>query len=290
MNIIFKLARVDPPWRWPSKPMEKYHRQIDAESTLDSEASSEALLHEERLEKPEHGEAQPALSRRAIIIHFFVFLVYSIVIIAIFLSSRSQCYCDLVYSPAREAASQYSVVTFDAPLHGDSVFRGAPREELHAAWSELLQYHNIRVPESDLRRINRTSLPLNDDDGGFLVTLDVFHQLHCLNQLRQQIYHEYYYPGVDNWNTSKRFEHVDHCIDVLRQVLMCQGDVSLLTYSWIDGYRRPWPNFEVDHTCRDWNSIVEWARENNIPSLKGPILLHPVLGPAWPEDDHEDHE
>ncbi|KAI1400213.1 tat pathway signal sequence [Hypoxylon fuscum] len=189
-----------------------------------------------------------------------------------------------------EAVSQRSIITFDAPLHGNSVFRGTPREELHEAWSELLQYHNIRVPESDLRRINRTSLPLNDEDGGFLVTLEVFHQLHCLNQLRQQIYHDYYYPAVENWNSSKRFEHVDHCVDLLRQVLMCQGDVSLLTYNWVDDYRRPWPKFDVDHTCRNWDSVQKWAKQHNIPSLKGSILLHPVLGPAWPEDEDGDHD
>ncbi|KAI0137816.1 tat pathway signal sequence [Hypoxylon sp. NC0597] len=268
----------------------KYDRPIDTESTPDSEQEdSETLLHDERLETPKQQKAQPVLCRRAVIVHFSIFLVYCVVTVAIFLSLKPKCYCNLVYSPAQEAANQYSVVTFDAPLHGGNVYRGTPREELHAAWSELLQYHNIRVPQSDLRKINRTSLPLNDEGGGYLVTLEVYHQLHCLNQLRQQIYHEYYYPGVDNWNTSKRFEHVDHCVDVLRQVLMCQGDVSLLTYSWIDGYRRPWPNFGVDHTCRDWNSIQGWAREHNIPSLKGPILLHPELGPAWPEEEHEDH-
>lgn len=88
--------------------------------------------------------------------------------------------------------------------------------------------HNIRVPKSDLDRINRTSILLEDEEGGHLVTIEAIHHLHCLNQLRQQIYHEYYYPDVSEWNSTKGFHHVDHCIDILRQVLMCQGDVSLL--------------------------------------------------------------
>lgn len=92
----------------------------------------------------------------------------------------------------------------------------------------LLIDNNIRVPESDLRKINRTSVPLNDKNGGFLVTLEVFHHLHCLNQLRKHAYYEYYYPDINKWNSTTRFIHVNHCIENLRRVLMCQADVSLV--------------------------------------------------------------
>ncbi|KAK0636392.1 hypothetical protein B0T17DRAFT_571227, partial [Bombardia bombarda] len=141
---------------------------------------------------------------------------------------------------------------------------------------------NIRVQDEDLRKINRTSVPLNDEKGGYLVTLDVFHELHCLNQLREQVYREYY---PDKHSKAKQLEHVDHCLDLLRQVVMCHGDVSLQTFGWRDDYRWPWPNFEVQHTCRKWEKIQEWSKENSIPSLIGPIIAHPVLGVSWRADE-----
>jgi hypothetical protein len=111
-----------------------------------------------------------------------------------------------------------------------------------------------------------------------LVTLEVHHQLHCLNQIREQVYREYY---PDKHSKEKQFQHVDHCIDALRMALMCHGDVSMQTYTWIDDYRQPWPNFSVDHQCRSWDSIQEWSRQNYIPSLAGPIVSHPVLGESF---------
>ncbi|KAI0153413.1 hypothetical protein BJ166DRAFT_616593 [Pestalotiopsis sp. NC0098] len=134
---------------------------------------------------------------------------------------------------------------------------------------------NVRVPEQDLDRINRTSIPLLDDQGGYLVALDVYHELHCLNMLRRQIYRDWY---PDRHTMEKQLEHADHCIDALRQALMCHGDIALMTYDWIDDYRWPWPNFNVDHECRRWDLLEQWSAKHSVKSVHGPILQHPVLG------------
>ncbi|KAJ3497002.1 hypothetical protein NLG97_g2235 [Lecanicillium saksenae] len=265
--------------------MEKFNSEKQVES--------EALLHDGDGESLIELRARKTVfSKRAAVIHALLFLGYTILSTFIVWSWKPQRPCDLIYSPAEKAVDNYHVVTFTGPLHGTSVYRGTPREELHAAWRELLKYHNIRVPKSDLDKINRTSIPLDDEEGGHLVTLEAFHHLHCLNQLRQQIYHEYYYPGVNEWNSTKRFLHVDHCIDILRQVLMCQGDVSLVSYKWIQGHNRPWSEFDVDHTCRDWNAVMKWAGDHHIPDekMRGSVLTHPELGPAFPVDDKEEGE
>ncbi|KAK2011708.1 hypothetical protein LZ32DRAFT_517238, partial [Colletotrichum eremochloae] len=164
-------------------------------------------------------------------------------------------------APANEAIA-YERVSFHNALDDQNVFKGQPREELHRAWHSLLQYSNIRVQQADLMRINRTSIPLNDEKGGFLATLDVFHQIHCLNVIREQVYREFY---PDKHSKEKQLEHVDHCIDMIRQVLMCHGDLSVQTYTWIDDYRWPWPNFDIDHTCRKWDLVMNWAEYHYIP-------------------------
>jgi hypothetical protein len=124
-------------------------------------------------------------------------------------------------------------------------------------------------------RMNRTSILLNDDEGGYFVTLDVFHQLHCLNEIRKQIYRDHY---PTQHSPSEQLEHADHCVDMLRQVLMCHGDVSIQTYEWIDDYRWPWPRFHTEHECRNWEAITEWAGQRYIGSIIGPIFTHPTLG------------
>ncbi|KAK1993874.1 hypothetical protein LX36DRAFT_585434, partial [Colletotrichum falcatum] len=177
-------------------------------------------------------------------------------------------------APANEAIA-YERLSFQNSLDDQNAFKGQPRDELHRAWHSLLQYSNIRIQEADLLRINRTSVPLNDDKGGFLATLDVFHQIHCLNVIREQVYREFY---PDKHSKEKQLEHVDHCIDMIRQVLMCHGDLSVQTYTWIDDYRWPWPNFQIEHMCRKWDLVMDWAEHHYIPSLKGPILTHPTLG------------
>ena len=118
-------------------------------------------------------------------------------------------------------------------------------------------------------------MPLNDEKGGYLVTLDVFHELHCLNMLREFVYRDYY---PDKHTMEAQIDHLDHCIDLLRQVLMCHSDISLHTYGWKDGYRWPWPDFTIEHECRSWDHLMVWAEEHNVPDLTGPIVQHPTLG------------
>jgi len=135
--------------------------------------------------------------------------------------------------------------------------------------------NNLRVQKQDLEKANLTSVPLKDNQGGYLATLDVFHTLHCVNKIRKSYYSDYYH---DPNPLADQQEHFDHCIDLLRQVVMCHGDVSLHTYEWIDDYRWPWPSMKTEHQCRNWNKLMAWSEEHYIPSLTGPILSHPSLG------------
>lgn len=54
---------------------------------------------------------------------------------------------------------------------------------------------------------------------------------------------------------------LDHCIDYLREFIMCVGDASIHTYYWVEGRDFPWPDFEVERKCRRWQSLSEYANE-----------------------------
>lgn len=38
---------------------------------------------------------------------------------------------------------------------------------------------------------------------------------------------------------------LDHCVDMLRESIMCHGDTTLITYHWVQGYVDPVPDFST---------------------------------------------
>lgn len=90
-------------------------------------------------------------------------------------------------------------------------------------------------------------------------------KLHCLNSIRQIVY------GTNKWyNPEDRQDqiHIDHCIDYLRQVLMCHSDVTAITHAPrpkpYNSILMPWrPNFAVTHTCRNFWQLHDWAGKRN---------------------------
>lgn len=99
-------------------------------------------------------------------------------------------------APAREAVAYEKVIT-NSTIDSMNKFKGFPRPELDEAWEDgYLRCRrgnamsessgstnfigpNIVVSEDDLKAVNRTSIKLTDGSG-FLGTLGVFHQIHCL--------------------------------------------------------------------------------------------------------------
>lgn len=90
----------------------------------------------------------------------------------------------------------YEKRTLDSSVRTD--FSSPPSLEVDAAWHELLTCmclalqtlnaepttdsladNNLVVSAEDLTRLDRTSVPLVDGSG-YLASLSVFHQLHCL--------------------------------------------------------------------------------------------------------------
>jgi len=150
-----------------------------------------------------------------------------------------------------------------------------------SSWSTLTSHFNffqdttLQFSDDELHDANRMGIPLNDEKGGYLATIDVFVELHFLNVIREQVYRPYYHT---KHSIEEQLMHVDHCIDTLRQTLVCHGDDAILSYSWKPNYQWPWPSFTIDHECRNWDTLLNWAAERRILNVKGPILTHPTLG------------
>ena len=59
---------------------------------------------------------------------------------------------------------------------------------------------------------------------------------------------------------SLMIRFIDHCIDEIRLSIICHGDISVITWGWKDTEATPYANFEVEHECRNWESILEWTK------------------------------
>lgn len=59
---------------------------------------------------------------------------------------------------------------------------------------------------------------------------------------------------------------------------MCRADISVTTYSWLPNYQLPWPDFELEHQCRNWDTIDEWSAKRAIDIHDLTLVIHPQLG------------
>jgi hypothetical protein len=138
------------------------------------------------------------------------------------------------------------------------------------------------VPDTMISRDEMIKMGLNPDGAleitdprtgkhGYRVAVEVFHQLHCLNLLRQNNYKSYYRPmGGDTADEPDDLSgHIDHCIDALRQFVMCQGDVNVFSFRFPFGDGDPWPDYTTPHVCRNFESIRNWAIEHGVPKTPG---------------------
>ncbi|KAI0162273.1 hypothetical protein GGR57DRAFT_498614 [Xylariaceae sp. FL1272] len=230
-------------------------------------------------------ESQRSLQRsyssrfRFIWTHIGLFLVYLATFAATLAVSISRQPVEegLIYSPARSAVS-YEIQKIDNSL--PSPFKLGPSLEADAAWQEILIHNNLVVSEDDLSRINRTSVELYGQPG-FLSFLDFTHQFHCLNHIRQNAYPIYYQISPNYAD-----EHLSHCMEAIRQILMCHSDISVhtLEHDSASGNAKFRPT--VERECRKYEPLDNWARDHQPIMGHGPILLNPITKEFVTSDEH----
>lgn len=73
-------------------------------------------------------------------------------------------------------------------------------------------------------------------------------------------------------------KHLDHCIDSIRQSLMCSADITPLPFVWWRKYDQLMPASAVTHTCRDFSAIQDWAKEHTAGKFDHYVRAHDPLG------------
>lgn len=134
---------------------------------------------------------------------------------------------------------------------GASIARELPNAAADAQWEEwelnrfyaLTRAEIVRLGKdpSTVPKLKNAEWGLGDD--AYVGAFDVYHQIHCLNTLRQHAYGGYYNRTARNHAVLGLPEiHVNHCVDLLLQALQCSGNVNFMTYHWVAGQEYPQPD------------------------------------------------
>ncbi|KAI0205235.1 hypothetical protein F4808DRAFT_456233 [Astrocystis sublimbata] len=89
-------------------------------------------------------------------------------------------------------------------------------------------------------------------------------------------------PEIDeNWHNLLK----QHCLHMLKEAIMCQGDPTILTMKW--GLISPLPigNLTSPHECVNWEKLMEWVQPNSIDVFQDGMLVHPQNGPIFVNGD-----
>ena len=159
-------------------------------------------------------------------------------------------------------------------LHdGDGdLFVGEPSSTIDANWHRLLLHSAFHIlyddevpPGLDVNRKTAT-------DGHYHFEPEMHHTLHCLNEIRQELSTRVYpHSGYAREQERQRDQrtvhgpgwlqqHMEHCVDRLRQAVLCAGDLT-------PSVMRYWDVMDVElyqtapRRCRRLGPIREWLEE-----------------------------
>lgn len=103
--------------------------------------------------------------------------------------------------------------------------------------------------------------------GGIEAAVEIFHQMHCLNMIRQYTYLSSYTSPPPGFNISPDIlrTHIDHCIETLRRSLMCTADITPMPIKADpDAPTNASADFSTHHKCRKWTKLTAWMEENEV--------------------------
>ncbi|KAK5657609.1 hypothetical protein OQA88_3188 [Cercophora sp. LCS_1] len=170
------------------------------------------------------------------------------------------------YSPApQQYVNKFLMDDPDAHL-----FMGHPRPELDHAWHNLLKGTLVRLSAEELHAANY-STSIRHREGGYIGGIAVAHNLHCLKRIKQY-FHPGYYPNELHLHEDQ-WEHIDHCLEVLRMAIMCHGDTNVYGLEWIAGDKyKPRTTLKQQNVCVDWAPLHQWMvdREATVDDMERP--------------------
>ncbi|CZT05096.1 uncharacterized protein RAG0_11329 [Rhynchosporium agropyri] len=147
--------------------------------------------------------------------------------------------------------------------------------EADSLWRDMMPIGAgfVRVPHPRRFDMPESKSIEGDPEEGEVYSLSITHQLHCLAVIRHVIMK---YEKKDKSRYAGE-GHEYHCIDYIRQAILCAGDTTL-DYAAIvkgsDGVERRlgFTGANSTHQCRDWDAIRDWAIEHRSGDKAGILI------------------
>ncbi|EFQ35950.1 hypothetical protein CGRA01v4_07656 [Colletotrichum graminicola] len=155
----------------------------------------------------------------------------------------------------------------------NSISRAPPSPEIDAAWERISSLMPHVISTEDVIRLGKdpSKTARYPEDWGFgpdvhVAELDILHTIHCLNAIRRDVHWRHYF--IDDYPDGNLPElhrvHTDHCIYIVLQNLMCGATPDLITQPWVDGQLHPFPDFNINKKCNEFDSILAWHEDTMI--------------------------
>ncbi|KAK7955325.1 hypothetical protein PG988_016019 [Apiospora saccharicola] len=234
---------------------------------------------------PKHPRGSPHKVTRILLWALSFVILQGIEVPLLFsLAKRSGCLIDITQKPG----SYQSLLKFGHSADFEMIFR---KEDLDSRvhnftyWRGLfpgtnkvlfqhLTWHNcthhcvaaqglVSIPnDSPLAPPDVITAPSALDGTHSVYQVSLFHTLHCLEALKFALDG----TAADHGITEDLARtHAPHCIDWIRQEIMCSADITL--DSILDEYKTP-------HQCRDFDRIWEWTEAHGYRGSVKEILHH----------------
>jgi hypothetical protein len=93
-------------------------------------------------------------------------------------------------------------------------------------------------------------------------TISMFHQLDCLNTIREAAVFEISRIGTPQPEVEEQPPKVQECMDYIRHMVLCRAELRLENVKqWGPGTEHTTAP-ETTHSCKDWRLVYETAEEN----------------------------
>ncbi|KAL2001276.1 hypothetical protein VTN02DRAFT_1965 [Thermoascus thermophilus] len=160
-----------------------------------------------------------------------------------------------------DAPSRYAGLFYDNPTVFNWTSDYGPSSTNHTRQDELWEAYAISpgmialTDEFARSKKLRTSQRFPWDQSRGIYLINGYHKLHCLKKIRRWIM-----ATERGSNRIDRLEHIQHCLDSLRQDILCEADDTPL-------YSTPGPDKNVGmdevRQCRSWSKLEAWARSRS---------------------------
>jgi hypothetical protein len=175
----------------------------------------------------------------------------------------------------KDVKIRYETIKFNGSFLAESIYRQPPSPEVDAAWNALgIDNRPVVITPSEglkaglSKHYNQVSQKYG---GGYVVGVQGLHSLHCVDVLRKGLWYNYEYYKVQGQNSFRDPEeylrlHTSHCLDNLRQILMCHVDIGIVGQVWFNPKDpRAFPDFNTRHKCKNFDDIRRWATDRQVP-------------------------